>query len=689
MEHLTTTEITEIIFIFIGLMLSIIMLLIIVFWLSAVKSRQSLRKGFRAIRNHLFKADFTITHKIGYHSRFNGVASYYLYMDEVKGKWMFTSPYHDNLDLTIQDFEDLYDYDFFDIESKEYLDHRNQANNITRMIYKITGAFAGFIVGKVAGNVIFSSRLSSDVTAVGSAGLASFGTTKLHDFITNKRNQNDPGASAGYGLVFVTTNNDENDPLICNFLTAGNRRTRIRLSHRNDKRYKKNIHVITAMVKIFDAIMLYNNVKGLTPVIRKTSFLHDTNANWKMAFHKKMLDVIPHKKAPMKAIIIMALFIGVISSLAVRHEDTWMQWIRNFQNANNVAMLEMDSGIIRVGDVISFGNFEWYVLSLNGRYNYALLITREVVAQRAFHDAQLNMSWMHSDLRIFLNYTFYQTFNEEERNRIRLATVRNPGIRAHTQDKIFILSRDEINDLFVSDNQPRLGSGWWTRTAIQANATSFDRYFITSTRSSGVEVRNVLSHEVGVRPAIRLYLNDLSLPERYWITWDNQTVLIGDMITFAQRYWRILSMDANGSALIMADIHTTVRSYHNENIQITWRDSALRHYLNNTFFYTLSDNDRQLVLPTLNQNDDGGGNTLDYVFLLSGDEAEAVIGGALAFGSIGWWLRSSTGNGQIASRSTISDAVGTRTILSVRNVTVTAAHEVHPVLRLSVDVHRS
>lgn len=118
----------------------------------------------------------------------------------------------------------------------------------------------------------------------------------------------------------------------------------------------------------------------------------------------------------------------------------------------------------QTGSVVHFGDLDWLVLKKSAAA--ALLITKDAVEKRAFHPNDSTNRWANCSLRQYLNGEFLQAhFSAKDRTRIEETQLNNAGCR----DKIFLLSVDEVNSLF-SSNQARIanyqGSAcwWWLRS---------------------------------------------------------------------------------------------------------------------------------------------------------------------------------------------------------------------------------
>jgi hypothetical protein len=159
----------------------------------------------------------------------------------------------------------------------------------------------------------------------------------------------------------------------------------------------------------------------------------------------------------------------------------------------------------------------WQVLAEDD--NIALLITKDCIAQKAYHDVGRDIThWQYSSLRKWLNLEFIaDTFDIEEEKTIHINRQYSCEGEANTsKDKVFLLSVEEAERFFVNDktriaNYQNEPVWWWLRTICEHRYAqgvcedgSIDRgarfMFISS---------NVLDHVMGVRPAIWLNISAL------------------------------------------------------------------------------------------------------------------------------------------------------------------------------------
>jgi serine/threonine protein kinase len=102
---------------------------------------------------------------------------------------------------------------------------------------------------------------------------------------------------------------------------------------------------------------------------------------------------------------------------------------------------------------VVFGDYTWRVLDIQD--GKALLLTEEIIAQRAYHSENVDITWEDCDLRAYLNGSFLESFTQEEQDAIIEVTNANDDNQWYeteggdaTNDKIFLLSLDEVVTYF-------------------------------------------------------------------------------------------------------------------------------------------------------------------------------------------------------------------------------------------------
>ena len=178
------------------------------------------------------------------------------------------------------------------------------------------------------------------------------------------------------------------------------------------------------------------------------------------------------------------------------------------QNSPAGNRIGTDAVPLKAGDTVILGSYEqdndpgngaepieWQVLAVeNGR---ALLISRFGLDAKVYNNTYINVTWLRSTLRTWLNGEFYDTaFSPSEKARIAEVKVSNQSnqfSRARggfpTRDRIFLLSFDEANAYFSDDDARQCEateyakangayvdengkSWWWLRTPGSKNSSA-------------------------------------------------------------------------------------------------------------------------------------------------------------------------------------------------------------------------
>ncbi len=199
---------------------------------------------------------------------------------------------------------------------------------------------------------------------------------------------------------------------------------------------------------------------------------------------------------------------------------------------------------IKMDSTLSFGGYNWRVLDIQD--NVALLITEDIIEQRAYHDAYKEITWADCSLRKYLNGEFYDKFSEADKSRIMPVLNKNLDNQWYgskggvdTKDSIFLLSVEEVCKYFGDsrsklynrgknqrywferkdeNNNKRIarfegetwGSWWWLRSP---GRVSVKAVYIHGDGNIGIQGNNILKGNIsdgkctgGVRPALWLKL---------------------------------------------------------------------------------------------------------------------------------------------------------------------------------------
>ncbi|MBR1486155.1 MAG: hypothetical protein IJ597_02740, partial [Synergistaceae bacterium] len=179
-----------------------------------------------------------------------------------------------------------------------------------------------------------------------------------------------------------------------------------------------------------------------------------------------------------------------------------------------------------VGESYNFGNYDWKVLSVDETGNYALLLTEECVETMKFcatpDENDYYTLWSKSDARKYLQNTFLATFTQEQQNQILNVKIQDGYDEKNSteiidpsgEDKIFLLSRQDIREIFPSANL-RIANlegtttaiAWWLRTPESGNNTYGHQTNLYAIRTDGfMSGYDAHNNTYGIRPAIWLNL---------------------------------------------------------------------------------------------------------------------------------------------------------------------------------------
>ncbi len=200
---------------------------------------------------------------------------------------------------------------------------------------------------------------------------------------------------------------------------------------------------------------------------------------------------------------------------------------------------------MQVGDKIVFDKYEWRVLDIQN--NTALIITENIIEQRAYHNAYKDITWAECSLRRYLNDEFYNKFTPADKSRIIPVINKNPDNQWYgskggtdTRDYIFLLSLEEVTCQYFGDSSSKLYSPgknqrywfqrkdennskriainknekwyhwWWLRSPGRVNVKAV---YIHPDGNIGIQGNNILKGNLaegeckgGVRPALWLKL---------------------------------------------------------------------------------------------------------------------------------------------------------------------------------------
>ena len=128
-----------------------------------------------------------------------------------------------------------------------------------------------------------------------------------------------------------------------------------------------------------------------------------------------------------------------------------------------------------IGSIVKFGDYDWRVLELDAQNNKMLLLSENILEQRAYHPCYGRVTWENSMLRQYLNSEFINDFSAVDRSIILETKISNPDNLWYgtdggndTLDKIFVLNIEEADRYFgdsgdyLNKRRKEYAEGKWT-----------------------------------------------------------------------------------------------------------------------------------------------------------------------------------------------------------------------------------
>ena len=331
-------------------------------------------------------------------------------------------------------------------------------------------------------------------------------------------------------------------------------------------------------------------------------------------------------------------------------------------------MLAMFIGIANifayeVGDIIEFGSYpyyedgtekaiEWQILE-KYKDGTALVVSKYGIDSVKYNETETDVTWENSTIRKWLNNDFYnKAFRKENKNLIVESYLINKdtvdtdlfGDEFHTKggnntrDNMFLLSIDEANKYFSSDDARKLNPTPFAKSSNSKNGKlytdpSYGSYCWWWLRSPGIMESTVaLVTPVGdvmsigdfvnsdssgaIRVAFKINLKEFESNKR------NNGIIefgrwpIGIKGEEAQPIeWEILEKKNDGTAIVLSSKVIDMKPYNTKNKDITWAESSLRSWLNGEFYskaFTAEEKDA-IEATMLENNDSIGEITQEYV----------------------------------------------------------------------------
>jgi len=219
---------------------------------------------------------------------------------------------------------------------------------------------------------------------------------------------------------------------------------------------------------------------------------------------------------------------------------------------------------------LEFGDYTWRLLDLRGKW--ALIITEDIIECREYNDVWEPVSWEVCTMRDYLNGDFLSTFAAEDQEMIYEVWIDNVDNQWNkisagkdTADKVFLLSieevvkyfgdsglleqgeaslfalSDEYNDARKAQDSDGNDTRWWLRSPGYDTILAAHVFDDGSVQLSG---HSVAIDDIGVRPALWIYSDDIATPDDSASSGPDiiSRILLGETrdLQFGDYTWRVL-----------------------------------------------------------------------------------------------------------------------------------------------------
>ncbi len=127
----------------------------------------------------------------------------------------------------------------------------------------------------------------------------------------------------------------------------------------------------------------------------------------------------------------------------VKWSDGSTQSSRSFTVTGDVSYTAYFARVYNVGDTYSLGGYNWTVLDINSN-NQATLLCQSTVAYMRFCPSDRSPWWGASDIRTYLNGTFYNSLPADTRAKMTVSVHKNACDPSPVSDYVWVLSISEI-----------------------------------------------------------------------------------------------------------------------------------------------------------------------------------------------------------------------------------------------------
>ncbi|MCI7619072.1 MAG: toll/interleukin-1 receptor domain-containing protein [Firmicutes bacterium] len=233
------------------------------------------------------------------------------------------------------------------------------------------------------------------------------------------------------------------------------------------------------------------------------------------AEEKRLAKELKKKKTKKALAIVIPALVVIVAAILVVTQVV-------IPNSKKLENINLEAGAIGTFGEYGGEPVEWRVLDKDG--NKVLIITDKIIDAKPYNDEWSGITWENCSLRKWLNEEFISTaFTEKEKEAVLETNIKNEDNQGYgtnggknTKDKVFLLSIEEVEKYFSSDNDRQSeGTKYAKTTALCVDNCGYSWWWLRSPGRDASDAATVLSgggvyapgdmvyHDVyGIRPAL-------------------------------------------------------------------------------------------------------------------------------------------------------------------------------------------
>ena len=235
------------------------------------------------------------------------------------------------------------------------------------------------------------------------------------------------------------------------------------------------------------------------------------------AEEKRIAKELKKKKTKKALAIVIPALVVIVAAILVVTQVV-------IPNSKKLENINLEAGAIGTFGEYGGEPVEWRVLDKDG--NKVLIITDKIIDAKPYNDEWSGITWENCSLRKWLNEEFISTaFTEKEKEAVLETNIKNEDNQEYgtnggknTKDKVFLLSIEEVEKYFSSDNDRQSeGTKYAKTTALYVGDDGYSWWWLRSPGRDGSDAATVLSGGGVNAPGDIVYYDVYGIRPALWI----------------------------------------------------------------------------------------------------------------------------------------------------------------------------